>query len=77
MKEYGRVAVQNQVFLISALVGGEWSVSQTDGFITWGKSPRYPLERWQGGPQSRSGQRGEQENLASTGTRTTNQQGTY
>jgi hypothetical protein len=29
-----------------------------------GKSPRYPLDRRQSGPQSRSGRRGEQKNLA-------------
>jgi hypothetical protein len=35
-----------------------------------GKSPRYPLDRRLGGPQSRSGRCGEEKNLAPTGTRT-------
>jgi hypothetical protein len=34
-----------------------------------GKSPRYPLERRLGGPQNRSGRRGEEKILAPTGTR--------
>jgi hypothetical protein len=36
----------------------------------WGKSPRYPLARRLGGPQSRSGQHGEKKILDPTGTRT-------
>jgi hypothetical protein len=35
-----------------------------------GKSPRYPLNRWLDGPQSRSERRGEEKILDSTGTRT-------
>jgi hypothetical protein len=35
-----------------------------------GKSPRYPLDRRLGGPQSQSGRRGEVKILALTGTRT-------
>jgi hypothetical protein len=35
-----------------------------------GKSPRYPLDRMLGGSQSRSGRRGEEKILDSTGTRT-------
>jgi hypothetical protein len=35
-----------------------------------GKSSRYPLDRRLGGPQSRSGQRGEEKVLDPTGTRT-------
>jgi hypothetical protein len=35
-----------------------------------GKSPLYPLDRRLDGPQSRSGRRGEDTNLAPTGTRT-------
>jgi hypothetical protein len=35
-----------------------------------GKSPRYPLDRRLGGPQSRSGRRGEEKILDPTGTRT-------
>jgi hypothetical protein len=34
-----------------------------------GKIPRYPLSRRLGGPQNRSGQRGEEKDLASIGTR--------
>jgi hypothetical protein len=34
------------------------------------KNPRYSLDRTQGGPQNRSGWRGEEKNLAPTGTRT-------
>jgi hypothetical protein len=40
--------------LTSALDGGEWSASRS-GRFTQGKSPRYPLDRRLGGPQSRSG----------------------
>jgi hypothetical protein len=36
----------------------------------WGKSPLYPLDRRLGGPQSWSGQRGEEKILDSTETRT-------
>jgi hypothetical protein len=36
----------------------------------WGKSPRYPLYRKLGVPQSRSGRRGEKKILDFTGTRT-------
>jgi hypothetical protein len=35
-----------------------------------GKSPRYPLERRLGGPQSRSGRSGEEKIIDPTGTRT-------
>jgi hypothetical protein len=35
-----------------------------------GKSPRYPLDRMLGGPQSRSGRRGEEKILNPTRTRT-------
>ena len=31
--------------------------------LTQGKSPRYPLRRWKGGLQSRSGRVGEEMNL--------------
>jgi hypothetical protein len=40
-------------FLTSALDGGEWSASLL-GRLSRGKSPRYPLDRRLGGPQSRS-----------------------
>jgi hypothetical protein len=58
MKGYGGVDVQVHM----ALVGGELSASRTDRF-TSGKEPRYPLDRRLGGPQSRSGRRGEEKNL--------------
>jgi hypothetical protein len=35
----------------------------------WGKSPRYSLDRRLGGPQSRSGRRGEEKILGPIGTR--------
>jgi hypothetical protein len=49
MKACGGVDVWIHVFVISAIVGGEWPVSR----------PRYPLRMRLGGPQSRSGGRGE------------------
>jgi hypothetical protein len=45
--------------LISALDGGEWSVSRPRRFISGEKAPLYPLDRRLGGPQRRSGRRGE------------------
>jgi hypothetical protein len=69
MKAYGEVDVYNHFFLTSALTGGEWSASLPDRF-TPGKSPRYPLDRSLGGPQSQSGQHGEEKILDPTGTRT-------
>jgi hypothetical protein len=69
MKAYGGVDVQIHIFLTSALVEGEWSASRP-GRFTPEKSPRYPLYRRLGGPQSRSGQHGEVKILDSTGTRT-------
>jgi hypothetical protein len=70
MKAYGGVDVLIHVFLISALVGSQ-EVSYTPRTLyPRGKSPRYPLDRRLGGPQNRSGRRGEEENLAATGTRT-------
>jgi hypothetical protein len=50
MTTYGEVDVYNHVFLISALVGGEWPLY-----------PRYPLDRRLGGPHSRSGPSGRRE----------------
>jgi hypothetical protein len=40
-------------------------------FYPWGNSPRYPLDRKQGEPQSRSGKQGEEKILDLTRTRTT------
>jgi hypothetical protein len=58
MKAYRGVDVQIHIFLTSALAGGEWSASRPGRFTPGGKSPRYPLDRRLGGPQSRS-RRGE------------------
>jgi hypothetical protein len=46
IKAYGGVGVQIQIFLTSALVGGEWSASRPDRF-TPGK--RAPSTHWIGG----------------------------
>jgi hypothetical protein len=46
--------------LTSALDGGEWSPLHPGRFTPQGKSPWYPLDRRLGGPQSRSGRRGEE-----------------
>jgi hypothetical protein len=54
--------------LTSALVGGEWSASLPGRFTSVGKSPRYPLDRSLGGPQSRYGRRGGEKILDLTGT---------
>jgi hypothetical protein len=69
MKTYGAVDVQIQIFLTSALVGGEWSASRL-GRFTPEKKLRYPLNRRLGGPQRRSERRGEEKILVPTGTRT-------
>jgi hypothetical protein len=61
MKAYGEVGVWTHIFLTSALVGGEWSASRP-GRFTLG----YPLDRRLGGPQSRSGRRGEEKILDPT-----------
>jgi hypothetical protein len=48
-----------------------WVVSFTPRqFYPRGKNPRYPLDRRMGGPQCRSGRRGEAKILDPTGTRT-------
>jgi hypothetical protein len=52
------VKVWLHAFLTSALDGDKRSVSNP-GCFTPGKSPRYPLYRRLGGPQSRSGRSGE------------------
>jgi hypothetical protein len=62
MKAYGGVDVYIHIFLTSALAGGEWTASRT-GLFTPGEKPRYPLARRLGGPQSRSGRRGEEKIL--------------
>jgi hypothetical protein len=54
-------------FLTSALEGGEWSASHAPAALhPRGKSPRYPLYRRLGGPQSRSGCRGYNYNKITT-----------
>jgi hypothetical protein len=69
-KAYGGVDVKIHVFWISALDAGDWTASRS-GLITPGeRAPRYPLDRKLGGPQSRSGQCGEEKILDPIGTRT-------
>jgi hypothetical protein len=54
------------IFLTSALVGGEWSASRPCRFTPGERAPRYPFYRRLGGPQSRCGRHGE----VPTGTQT-------
>jgi hypothetical protein len=71
MKMYEGSTSTAPPFLTSALYGVEWSASRP-GCITplpGGKSPRYPLDRTLGGPQSRSGHCGEEKILDPTGIR--------
>jgi hypothetical protein len=70
MKAYGGVDVYIHIFLTSVLAGVEWSASRPGPLYLRGKSPRYQLDRMLGGPQSRSGKRGEEKILDSTVTRT-------
>jgi hypothetical protein len=58
MKTYRGVDVQIHIFLTSVLVevGGQLHVPAA---LPPGTNPRYPLYRWLGGPQSRSGRDGE------------------
>jgi hypothetical protein len=51
-----------EIFLTSALAGGEWSVSRP-GRFTSGKEPLLPIDRRLGGPQNQSGRYGEVKNL--------------
>jgi hypothetical protein len=46
MKTYGGVDVQTNVFLTSALVGGEWSASRPGRFTP---KERAPATHWIGG----------------------------
>jgi hypothetical protein len=68
VKAYGGVYVKIHIFLTSALVGVEWSASRPGHFNPRGKSPRYPFDRWLGGPQNQSGRLGEEKIFDPTGT---------
>jgi hypothetical protein len=69
MKTYGEMEVQFHAFLISALDKYEWSVQAPTALFLekLPPPPRYPLHRRLGGPQSRSGRYGEEENLCPCG----------
>jgi hypothetical protein len=67
MKAYGEWI---HIFLTSELAGAEWSVSRPGRFTPGEGSPRYPLDRRLGEPQSRSGRSEEEKILNTTGTRT-------
>jgi hypothetical protein len=56
----GEVDVYSHVFLTSSLAGSQLHAQ--------GKSVKYPLDRKLGGPQSRSGRRGEEKILATSQT---------
>jgi hypothetical protein len=66
MKGYGTINVVIHIFLNFALVGGVNSLP----LCPRRKSPRYLLDRIVGGPQGRSGKRGEEKILDPTETRT-------
>jgi hypothetical protein len=59
----------SQVFLTSALAGGEWSASRP-GRFTPGKESWYPSIRGLSGPQNQSRRGGDEKNISPTGTRT-------
>jgi hypothetical protein len=67
MNTYGGVAPP---FLTSALGRGEWSASRSGRFTPRERAPRYPLDRRLGGPQNRSGRRGEEQKPCTAGNRT-------
>jgi hypothetical protein len=69
MKAYERVEVQIHVFFTSALIGGGWSASLSDRFISEERATRYPLGRRLGGPQNQSRRHGEEDIIEPTGTR--------
>jgi hypothetical protein len=62
MKAYGGVDVEINIFLNSALVGGEWSDSRHGRFTPEERVSRYALNK--------PGRRGEEKILDPTGTRT-------
>jgi hypothetical protein len=57
MTTFVRVKIQIHIFLISALLEGEWTASRS-GLFTRRKKPRYTSKRRLGGSQSRSGRYG-------------------
>jgi hypothetical protein len=59
MKTYWEWRCNSTHYLTSVLDGGEWSAS----YIPQGKSPRYPLDRRLGRPQTRSGHGVEEKNF--------------
>jgi len=63
MKAYWGSGGIAPLILASVLDGGEWSASRPWAPYTHGKSPWYPLERRMGGPESRSGQGGQEKNF--------------
>jgi hypothetical protein len=69
MKTYGGVDVYIHVFLTSELVGGEWSASRPGRFTPRERAPGTHWIGGQVGPQSQSGQHGEEKILDPTGTR--------
>jgi hypothetical protein len=69
-KPHGEVDVWIHIFLISALVGGEWSVLRTGLFTPREKSPCYSLDRRLSGRQKHSGRRGGKKYVTHTETRT-------
>jgi hypothetical protein len=68
MKAYKGVDLYIHVFVISALVGGEWSALHPGRFnppSPRGRSPPYPWDVRLGGPHNRSGRHGGEKVLAS------------
>jgi hypothetical protein len=59
---WGERRCSSYSFLTSTLDGGEWSALSPAALYHRGKSPRYPLDKRLGGPQSLSGRRGLKKN---------------
>jgi hypothetical protein len=57
------VEVHLNAFITSVVDGSEWSASLSSRFISLRKSPQCSLDNRLGGPQSRSGSCGVQNNL--------------
>jgi hypothetical protein len=70
MKTYGRVNIQINVFLTSALVGDQWSASCPSRFGPRKRTAPYPLDRTLDGPQTVFRRCGEVIIFISIGTRT-------